>query len=676
MAQIKHNKTYNVVISALNGMPAVGKTTLAIHIAHLLKNEYPDAQLYIDCYGYTKGKLPLNCEQIIDSLLLSLKIPKDFIPHNLDDKIAFWRNYLHDKNLIIIFDNINSDTQIKSILPGNSKVLVLITSRNHLLDFANSCTLGIDVLSLDESITLLEKTSGFSSDKYKDLFEKVAKKCGCLPLALRIIGSRLRGRKSVSILNRFLESRDTISNLSSHENAVYESFDLSYILLRNNEKQVLKTIAILPISNITPLTCSFIINKDTAESAYILNSLYDNSLITETGNEVYRIHDLLREFACKKFNDENTINYKSMCINNLINMYLTLLHQINTLLYPNDYCASFNETSYSNRIPDIATIPNALLWYDLELDNLTSLLDYLDENDYKIEYIKCCHLMSVHLRRCLSSSSLLRMQCKALAFSQQLDDIRYKAIAYNDTALAYMQIGDFKSSIEYFKTAIIHWKIIGEDLGLANCLANQGFALERLGDYGQAIELLDDALKIHTALKNNFGIAFVLNAKGAITWRKKDYNKAKEIFEEALSLRTSIKDEIGISSTKNNLGFTFLKLNNPQEALKYFKDSIDISKKYKDAHGESVTVNNMGYYNIYIKDFDAAIKCAKDARSLAESVGDLYQIGRSYDVEANAYFKLNKKENAQNASNKAKVIFDKISVPESNDIQKLLDSLI
>lgn len=675
VVQIRTNKRNNVVISALNGMPAVGKTTLAIYIARLLEKEYSDGQLYIDCYGYTKGKLPLSSEQILDSLLLSLRIPKDYIPYKIDDKIAFWRSYLHDKKLIIILDNINSEEQVKSLLPGNSMTLILITSRNHLLDFSNSYTFNIDVLSLEESISLLEKTSGFSSDKYKDLFEKVAKKCGCLPLALRIIGSRLRGRKSINLLNRFIESNDTISSLSRTENAVYESFDLSYILLHDNEKQLLKSIAILPIANITPLTCSFILNINISEAAYILDSLYEKSLITETGNEIYRLHDLLREFACKKFDNENSTQSKSLCIGNLLTMYFTLLYQFNTLLYPNDYCYSFTQVSYSNKIFDFADISDALLWYDIELDNLISLLDYLDANDFKSQYIICSHLMSVHLRRCLSSSSLLRIQCKALTFSQKIDDVRYKAVAYNDAALAYMQVGDFKSSIKHFEKAVEYWKFLGDDLGLANSLANNGFALERLGNYGQAIAILDNALEIHRVLKNDYGIAFVLNAKGAVTWRQKDYSTAKEIFEEALSLRINLNDKIGISSTKNNLGFTFLKLNMPRDALIYFEESIDISKEYNDVHGQSVTTNNLGYYNIFIKDFDEAIKYATKARCLAESVGDLYQIGRSYDVEANAYIKLNKKDDAKKVLHKAKIIFDELRVPEAYEVEALLKNL-
>ena len=51
-----------VTVRAIEGMPGVGKTALAVHAAHLLREEFPDRQLFIDLHGHTPGREPVRPE--------------------------------------------------------------------------------------------------------------------------------------------------------------------------------------------------------------------------------------------------------------------------------------------------------------------------------------------------------------------------------------------------------------------------------------------------------------------------------------------------------------------------------------------------------------------------------------------------------------------------------------
>lgn len=82
-----------ILIHAIDGMPGVGKTALGTHAAHMLADQYPDGQMFLDLYGHTPGHKALAPFEALHSLLLAFGVHPDVISNykTVEDRASLWR---------------------------------------------------------------------------------------------------------------------------------------------------------------------------------------------------------------------------------------------------------------------------------------------------------------------------------------------------------------------------------------------------------------------------------------------------------------------------------------------------------------------------------------------------------------------------------------------------------
>ena len=67
-------------IYAIDGMAGVGKTTLAVHVAHRLAGSFPDGQFFVPLHAHTAGQQPVDPADALASLLLTAGVAAQHIP--------------------------------------------------------------------------------------------------------------------------------------------------------------------------------------------------------------------------------------------------------------------------------------------------------------------------------------------------------------------------------------------------------------------------------------------------------------------------------------------------------------------------------------------------------------------------------------------------------------------
>jgi Cdc6-like AAA superfamily ATPase len=102
-ALVAEGASGTVVISAIAGTAGVGKTALAVHLAHQLASDFPDAQLYVNLRGYEPGQR-LNPTQVLDRFLRALGVPPDVLPKELDEQAARYRGLLAGRRALVVLD--------------------------------------------------------------------------------------------------------------------------------------------------------------------------------------------------------------------------------------------------------------------------------------------------------------------------------------------------------------------------------------------------------------------------------------------------------------------------------------------------------------------------------------------------------------------------------------------
>ncbi len=219
-----------LVIVVLAGKPGVGKSALALHLAHEAASWYPDAQLYADLRG--SEPQPLAPDEVLGRFLRALGRRADDIPIGLADQTAAYRSALAGKRALVVLDNAASEAQVRPLLPGSPTCAVLLTCRRALAALDGAIPVTLEVLEEREAVALLGGLAGPDRVAAEPAAATtVVRHCGLLPLAVRIAGARLRSRPAwtvATLADQLADEQQRLQRLRLGDLDVRTSFALSY----------------------------------------------------------------------------------------------------------------------------------------------------------------------------------------------------------------------------------------------------------------------------------------------------------------------------------------------------------------------------------------------------------------------------------------------------------------
>src|SRR5262249_20249758 len=143
-----------IVISAISGSAGIGKTALAVHWAHRVRDRFPDGQLYANLRGFDPDRPPTPPNDVVRQFLDALGVPAQRVPADPDAQINLSRSLLAGRRVLVVLDTVRQPDQVRPLLPGAPDCVTVVTSRHRLtglvaIDGAHPVLL--DLLTPDEA---------------------------------------------------------------------------------------------------------------------------------------------------------------------------------------------------------------------------------------------------------------------------------------------------------------------------------------------------------------------------------------------------------------------------------------------------------------------------------------------------------------------------------------------
>src|SRR4030095_12985243 len=144
-------------VGTIDGPPGVGKSALAVHVAHQLCEHFPHAQLFADLRGDEGAGLDPTV--VLHQFLRALGATSAELPSTIQTAARAFRSRLAGRRVLVVLDNAVSEKQVRPLLPGSPTCAVLIPSRCPLPGLAEATALTLQLFPTADAVRMLKRSS-------------------------------------------------------------------------------------------------------------------------------------------------------------------------------------------------------------------------------------------------------------------------------------------------------------------------------------------------------------------------------------------------------------------------------------------------------------------------------------------------------------------------------------
>ncbi|WP_308315935.1 BTAD domain-containing putative transcriptional regulator [Streptomyces sp. CC228A] len=663
-----------MAVSALAGIGGVGKTTLAVHVAHRARPRFPDGQLYADLMG--AGPRAAEPETVLGSFLRALGTPDERIPETLEERAALYRSTLAGRRVLVLLDNARDAAQVRPLLPGTEGCAALVTSRIRMVDLAGAHLVDLDVMSPEEALQLFTRIVGEERVRAeREAALDVVAACGFLPLAIRIAASRLAARRTwtVSVLAaKLADERRRLDELQAGDLAVKATFELGYGQLEPAQARAFRLLGLADGPDVSLAAAAAALDLPEQEAEDLLEALVDTSLLESAAPGRYRFHDLVRLYAraCAE-RDEHPPAEREAAMSRLLDFYLATAARVYAVERPGDRLVDHLEP----------TSPTAGLVFD---DRHTAQ-DWLHR---EADCVLACVQQSLApstLRRALdlllcskdlreSGANALRYEAAATAVrdaAADADDTHAEARARVTLAQVHSTAGRFDQAREEASRAVGLGSATGDPWTCGNAPNELGIIAICTNDHTAGRTHLLRAVEAFREDANRAGEASALCNLSRVMASMGHIDDAVAVARQGVAIYDDLGLTLRLANARYALGIVLAQAERRSDALDELSQALGIFRESRQRLWEGTTHYRIAQVHLASARPGNAARHAEQALALGCIGGDWMQ-ANALTLVGRALEQLGQGDRARACWRQALSIYEKCGSPEAAEVRRLL----
>ena len=369
-------------VVVITGSAGVGKTALALHWSHHIRDQFPDGELYANLRGYDDGPA-VTADVVLDRFLRDLGVDPPSIPADPDGRAGLFRSLIAGRRVLVLLDNVADIGQVRPLIPGRSGPFVVITSRNQLAGLAirdGAHRIRLDILQQSDAIALVRQVtrSGGRRDSPADLTE-LAQLCARLPLALRVAAEHAVSRPAMQLTELIADLRDDSLLWDAlsvgegpHGDGVRAVFAWSYRDLPEEAARMFRALGMHQGPDISLPVAAAALGVSTRSARRALDILLGAFLIQSSRPHRYELHDLLRAYALDQARITDSEEARRDVLDRMLRWYIASAAEAARLLSPGDTLPTDVPSAEGPAPAVFGDAAEAFEWFDIERPNLVA----------------------------------------------------------------------------------------------------------------------------------------------------------------------------------------------------------------------------------------------------------------------------------------------------------------